>query len=61
MKEQRDEEIKDRFYSIFQGEYNNYIQCLNVNYSSNRVDKFHDIQLSVHNVSNLMDSLRQYF
>ena len=61
VKEQANKDISDKFYSIFQGEYNNYIQCLDVDYRSNRVDTFQDIQLSVYNVSNLMDSLHQYF
>lgn len=45
---------------MFVGKMRTYIECINVNYTSARVEDFWDIQLNVRGQKNLEDSFRDY-
>jgi ubiquitin carboxyl-terminal hydrolase 7 len=51
---------KDRIGEIFGGKILNFIECINVNYKSEREEAFYDLQLNVKGCSNIYDSLDQY-
>eukprot|EP01091_Cochliopodium_minus_P013005 TRINITY_DN4079_c0_g3_i1.p1 TRINITY_DN4079_c0_g3~~TRINITY_DN4079_c0_g3_i1.p1 ORF type:complete len:1076 (-),score=375.30 TRINITY_DN4079_c0_g3_i1:2-3229(-) len=45
---------------MFKGEFLNFIKCINVDYSSNRVEPFLDLQLVVKGCKTIYDSLDKY-
>ena len=45
---------------MFKGEFMNYIKCINVDYSSNRVETFYDLQLVVKGCKTIYESLDEY-
>jgi hypothetical protein len=46
--------------NLFEGRMRNYIQCLEVDYCSERVETFYDIQLQVKGMKNVMESFHKY-
>lgn len=46
--------------ALFMGEFENYVECLDVPYGSSRREKFYDLQLDVQNMKDLYESLRNY-
>ena len=48
------------FNKMFTGKYNNYIQCLNVDYHSEIEETFNEIQLSVKGYKNIYESFDSY-
>eukprot|EP00930_Biecheleria_cincta_P020154 TRINITY_DN1521_c0_g2_i1.p1 TRINITY_DN1521_c0_g2~~TRINITY_DN1521_c0_g2_i1.p1 ORF type:complete len:1276 (+),score=244.07 TRINITY_DN1521_c0_g2_i1:218-3829(+) len=50
---------------LFEGEMENYIECLDVDYTSKRTETFYDIQLNIksekgHDLHNIEESLREF-
>jgi len=50
---------------LFEGEMENYIECLDVNYTSKRLETFYDIQLNIksergHDLRTIEESLREF-
>lgn len=45
---------------LFEGEMQNYIRCLNIDYNRTRDEKFYDQQLPVKGFKNLYESLKDY-
>lgn len=45
---------------LFAGQSEVYIECVDVEYKSSRVEEFYDVQLDVENMSSLEDSLTNY-
>ena len=48
------------FNKMFTGKYNNYIQCLNVDYHSEIAETFNEIQLTVKGYKNIYESFDSY-
>ena len=48
------------YNSLFEGKLMNYIQCVNVDYHSERIEKFVDLQLTIKNYKNIYQSLDAY-
>jgi len=45
---------------LFRGKMKSYIECINIDYNSNRIEEFYDIQLNVKGCKNLIDSFDEY-
>ena len=45
---------------LFEGEMMNYIRCVNIDFQTQRNEKFHDLQLPVKGFKNLRESLKDY-
>lgn len=45
---------------MFEGKIKNYIQCLNVDYESSRIEAFYDLQLNVKGCKNVLESFEKY-
>jgi hypothetical protein len=45
---------------LFQGEVLNYVNCINVNYQSSRIEKFTEVQINVKGMKNIYNSLDHY-
>lgn len=52
--------VQGTFNRLFEGEAQNVIKCINVEYESTRDDKFNTIQLRVRGNNTIEDSVRQY-
>ena len=52
--------IDGTYNAIFEGKLMNYIQCLNVNCNSEKIEKFIDLQLTIKNYKNIYNSLDAY-
>lgn len=48
------------FAKLFEGKLINYIQCVHVNYKSEKEEKFSDLQLTVKGFKNIYESLNSY-
>lgn len=48
------------FNNLFEGKLMNYIRCVNVDYHSERIEKFVDLQLTIKNYKNIYQSLDAY-
>lgn len=46
--------------SMFQGKFISYVECRDVEFSSQREEVFYDIQLSLENANNVYESFKQY-
>ncbi|PAA90249.1 hypothetical protein BOX15_Mlig023590g1, partial [Macrostomum lignano] len=46
--------------ALFEGKMLSYIRCLGVDYKSERIENFYDIQLNVKGIGNLIDSFKDY-
>ena len=46
--------------NLFCGSVKSYIKCLNIDYVSDRIEDFYDIQLDVHGNKNIMESFDKY-
>ncbi|EGR31187.1 hypothetical protein IMG5_116130 [Ichthyophthirius multifiliis] len=53
-------ELKGSVQKLFQGQTIYYIKCINVNFKTERIEPFFDIQLQVKDMRSLKDSLIQY-
>eukprot|EP01080_Neovahlkampfia_damariscottae_P003426 gene3426-5971_t len=56
----KSENQKDKILQIFGGKILNFIECINVDYKSEREENFYDLQLNVKGCSNIYESLDQY-
>jgi ubiquitin carboxyl-terminal hydrolase 7 len=45
---------------LFRGKMKSYIECININYNSNRIEEFYDIQLNVKGCKGLKESFDEY-
>ena len=45
---------------LFAGKVRSFIQCVNVDYVSQRDEDFYDLQLDVKGCSNIMESFKKY-
>ncbi|ORX47578.1 cysteine proteinase [Piromyces finnis] len=45
---------------LFKGKMKSYIECINIQYTSNRIEEFYDVQLNVKGCKNLIDSFDEY-
>jgi ubiquitin carboxyl-terminal hydrolase 7 len=45
---------------LFRGQLKNFVKCINVNFSSERVEDFYDLSLNVRGCKNLKESLEKY-
>jgi ubiquitin carboxyl-terminal hydrolase 7 len=45
---------------LFKGKMKSYIECINIDYNSNRIEEYYDIQLNVKGCRNLIDSFDEY-
>jgi ubiquitin carboxyl-terminal hydrolase 7 len=45
---------------LFRGKLKNFVKCINVNFSSERVEDFYDLSLNVRGCKNLKESLEKY-
>eukprot|EP01102_Stenamoeba_stenopodia_P001343 TRINITY_DN1114_c0_g1_i2.p1 TRINITY_DN1114_c0_g1~~TRINITY_DN1114_c0_g1_i2.p1 ORF type:complete len:796 (+),score=163.76 TRINITY_DN1114_c0_g1_i2:1228-3615(+) len=45
---------------LFRGKTTSYIQCINIDYSSNRTEDYYDLSLNVKNCKDVYDSFEQY-
>ena len=52
--------VEDTIPRLFEGTMESYIQCKNVEYGSNRFERFYDIQLNINGKVNIYDSFRDY-
>ena len=52
--------VEGTFSKLFEGKIINYIKCVNVNYKSEKEEKFNDIQLTVKGCKNIYESLNVY-
>ncbi|OHS94624.1 Clan CA, family C19, ubiquitin hydrolase-like cysteine peptidase [Tritrichomonas foetus] len=50
----------DAIARVFRGKTNSYVKCLDIDYSSDRVEDFYDISLVVQNKKNLLESLDDF-
>ncbi len=48
------------FKYLFEGKSENYIECLDIPYMSNKEEKFYDLQLNVKGCKNIYESLEKY-
>lgn len=48
------------FKYLFEGANENYIECLDIDYKSNKIERFYDIQLTVKNCKNIYESLDRF-
>lgn len=46
--------------SLFEGKMSSYIKCKNVDYKSNRLETFYDIQLNIKGKKNIAESFKDY-
>lgn len=53
-------EAEHSLEKLFVGKMRTYIDCINVNYTSSRVEDFWDIQLNVRGLKNLEESFKDY-
>jgi ubiquitin carboxyl-terminal hydrolase 7 len=52
--------VSGTYKELFEGEYENVIQCLNVNFESARKETFNCLQLSMSNCRTIEESIRNY-
>lgn len=52
--------VEGTFKHLFEGKTLNYIECLDVDYKSNKVEPFCDIQLTIKGCKNIYESLNKY-
>ena len=52
--------VEGSFSKMFTGKYNNYIQCINVDYHSEIAETFNEIQLTVKGYKNIYESFDSY-
>ncbi|KAG4101998.1 cysteine proteinase [Neocallimastix lanati (nom. inval.)] len=45
---------------LFRGKMKSYIECININYNSNRIEEYYDIQLNVKGCKGLIESFDEY-
>ena len=45
---------------LFVGHYSNYVECLNVDYTSSRKQPYMEIQLDVHGCKDIYESLERF-
>ena len=53
-------EVEGTCRLLFEGRMRNYIQCLDSEYCSERVETFYDIQLQVKGMKNVQQSFEKY-
>lgn len=53
-------QLESAIADLFRGHFRSYVRCTNVDYKSERVEEFYDIQLTVKDISNLEDSFKAY-
>ena len=53
-------QVEGSFSKMFTGKYNNYIQCINVDYHSEIAETFNEIQLTVKGYKNIYESFDSY-
>lgn len=53
-------EVENSLGKIFVGKTKTYIKCINVDYKSERIEEFWDIQMNVRGYKNLHDSFMNY-
>jgi ubiquitin C-terminal hydrolase len=52
--------VEGTFKHLFEGKILNYIECLDVDYKSNKVEPFCDLQLTIKGCKNIYESLNKY-
>jgi len=52
--------VEGTMEKLFRGEFENYIECINVSYKSTRPEFFYDLQLTVEGCKTVYDSFRSY-
>lgn len=52
--------VSGTYTQLFEGQFENVVSCMNVNYESTRKETFNCIQLNVKDFSTIEDSIRQY-
>jgi len=45
---------------LFEGTHENYIECIDIPYRSNKIEKFYDLQLTVKNCKNIYESIDMF-
>ena len=48
------------FKYLFEGSCENYIECLDMQFKSNKIEKYYDLQLTVKNCKNIYESLDKF-
>ena len=56
----RGTEVQGTFSQLFEGEFENVVKCLNIDYESTRKETFSGIQLNVKDHATIEESIRSY-
>ena len=52
--------VENEVPRLFRGKLKNFVKCVNVNFSSERIEDFYDLSLNVRGCKNLKESLEKY-